>query len=100
MSSVTWVNYGIGVCTSDLQIKSLEAVKELIALSPRLEKEIEEYFEDCKIDIPEIDDYLEYDQDCCNGIEYLLQQVMIDAEGLKFTACDDSEGRRYIMYQP
>ena len=100
MSSATWVNYGIGVCTSDLQIKSLAAVKELVALSPRLEKEIADYFMDCEIDMPEIDDYLEYDQDCCNGIAYLLRQVMIDAEDLKFTACDDYDGRRYIMYQP
>lgn len=100
MSMKTWINYGIGVCTSELEIKSLEAIKALVALSPCLEKDLKEYFEDCEIESPEIADYLEYDEDCRSGLAYLLQRVINDVENLMFTACDDYEGRIYLIYQP
>ena len=34
------------------------------------------------------------------GLATILQNVIEEAEGLTFTACDDHDGLKYLIYQP
>ena len=100
MGFTTWHNYGYGVRTDNLKIKSVESVAKLVALAPKLQKEIQSYFHECEVSEPEIEDYFEFVEDENNGIASLLKLVIEETEKLNLTACDDYEGRRYLLYQP
>lgn len=100
MSMETWINYGIGLCTSDLKIKSEDAIKELISLVPELKEEVEKYLADNGIEHPSVEDYLEFDEDFLNGISYYLERAISKIEDLNVFACDDYEGNRYLIYAP
>lgn len=100
MSSAVWVNYGIGVCTSDLKIKSTKAVAKLISLAPDFEEHVKQVFKGCDIQKPTLEDYLELDEDYQNGIAYILQEVINELTDINVTACDDINGNRYLIYQP
>lgn len=43
---------------------------------------------------------MEFDRDYYLGLATILQQVIEEADGLCLTACDDSSGRTYLIYQP
>lgn len=43
---------------------------------------------------------IEFDQDYNLGLAYILQQVILEAEGIEFTACNDFDGRIYLLYGP
>ena len=44
MGSAIWVNYGIGVCTTDLKIKSTKSVAKLISLAPDFNEYVKQVF--------------------------------------------------------
>lgn len=99
MSSSTWVNYGYGVCLRKLEFNSVERIQELLSHAPGFRNSIYETFRKCGIENPTLDDYLEADQDFDNGMAYLLQGVIEEAENFQLTACDDYEGDRYLIFQ-
>ena len=98
MSTCTWINYGIGLCTSSLTLKSVEAIEKLLSKAPSFRQGIHEYFEGCGIDEPEIQDYVDYDEDYHNGIAYILKEVIEEREGVFLTACDDVDGNDYLIF--
>lgn len=98
MSYSTWHNYGYGIYTSDLIIDSVERIEELMSHAPEYRKEIHEWFEDCDNTAPTVDDYLDFDQDYNNGIAAILQEVIKEATGIEFTACDNFDCMRYLIY--
>lgn len=100
MGSAIWVNYGIGVCTTDLKIKSTKSVAKLISLAPDFNEYVKQVFADCDISKPILEDYLELDEDYQNGIAYILQEVINELTEINVTACDDINGKRYLLYQP
>ena len=100
MSTCTWITHGIGLCTSDVKVKSVEAIQELVALAPNFERKVKAYFADCGIENPQIEDYYAFDEYDRNGIAYFLQEVINEAEDIWVCACDDLAGRRYIIYEP
>lgn len=100
MGSAIWVNYGIGVCTTDLKIKSTKSVAKLISLAPDFNEYVKQVFADCDISKPTLEDYLELDEDYQNGIAYILQEVINELTEINVTACDDINGKRYLLYQP
>lgn len=100
MSYYTWHNYGYGICTSDLEISSVERIEKLLAYAPEYQKEIHDWFNDCEITEPEVDDYLDFDQDYCNGIATILKEVIREATGISFEACDNFDCMRYLIYMP
>lgn len=99
MSSSTWVNYGYGVCLRKLEFNSVERIQELLSHAPGFRNSIYETFRKCGIENPTLDDYLEADHDFDNGMAYLLQGVIEEAENFQLTACDDYEGDRYLIFQ-
>lgn len=98
MSTCTWINYGIGLCTSSLTLKSVEAIEKLLTKAPSFRQEIHEFFKECGIDEPEIQDYVDYDEDYHNGIAYILKEVIEEREGVFLTACDDVDGNDYLIF--
>ena len=100
MSFCTWHNYGYGIRTDNLKIKSVESLEELVHLAPELEKQIKEYFYDCEISTPKIKDYLEFDEDFHNNLASLMRMVIEETEKINLTSCDDFEGYDYLLYQP
>lgn len=100
MSYSTWHIYGYGVCTSDLKVNSAERIEKLLAFAPEYRKDIHEWLEDCDIKKPRVVDYLDFDQDYGNGIATILKEVIRESEGIEFDACDDFDGKRYLIYLP
>ena len=100
MAYKTWHNYGYGVCVTRLKIDSPERVGKLIGLTKHFRKDVQQYFDECEITEPTMDDYEELDQDYYNGMAYVLQQVIMEKEHLELSVCDDFEGNRYLWYMP
>lgn len=100
MAYKTWHNYGYGVCVTKLKIDSPERVGKLIGLTKHFRKDVQQYFDECEITEPTMDDYEELDQDYYNGMAYVLQQVIMEKEHLELSVCDDFEGNRYLWYMP
>ena len=100
MSYSTWHNYGYGICTSDLKIDSVKRIKALLKYAPKYRKEIRDWFTECEISKPTVDDYLDFDQEYHNGIAAILQAVIKEATGIEFSACDNFDCMRYLIYMP
>lgn len=100
MSYTTWHNYGYGICTSDLEIKSVKRIEELLIHAPEYRKEIQDWFDECDNREPTVDDYFDFDQDYQNGIATILKEVIKEATGIEFEACDDFDCMRYLIYMP
>lgn len=100
MSFTTWHNYGYGLRTDNITIKSVEDLAELLRLAPEFEKEMQLYFEDCDIEEPEIDDYFEFQEYDNHGLASLMKMVLKETEQVEFTDCGDYDGLQYLMYQP
>ena len=100
MSFVSWHTYGYGIRTSGIDKISVECVEALVSEAPKFEKNLREYFEEQEISSPEVIDYLEYDQEYRLGIASLLKEVIEEAEEIRFTACDDLQGDKYLLYEP
>ena len=100
MSYSSWHNYGYGICVTDIQEKNVERLQAMLKLAPALEREIHAWFTACSITEPTWEDYEEFDQDYMLGLATILRRTIEEVEGISLTACDDSECRTYLMYQP
>lgn len=100
MSYYSWHNYGYGIQVDDIKINSVENLKKLIALAPKYEKQINEWFADCNITNPTIDDYFDFDQDYNLGLATLLGKVIWEAEEIGFVYCDDYDGNTFLIFAP
>ena len=100
MSYQTWHTYGYGICVSDIKERSVERLNKLIALAPSYRQEISDWLEECEIEAPTFDDYLEFDQDYHLGLATILKDVILEAEGIELVACDSYDGDDYLLYGP
>ena len=99
MSFHTWHTYGYGVEMTNVTCDSPDRIKLLLSVAPEFAKEVNEWFEQNEIKEPTVDDYLEFDEDYHLGLAYILQQVILEAEGTELVACDDFDGRIYLLYE-
>lgn len=100
MSYSTWHNYGYGIRVDDIKEQSVERLQALLKLAPELDQKIRAWLSELDIAEPDWDDYMDFDQVYYLGLATILQQVIEEAEGLRLTACDDSSGATYLIYQP
>lgn len=47
-----------------------------------------------------MDDILESDQEYHLGLVTVLQNVILEAENIRFTVCDDYNSETYLVYEP
>ena len=80
--------------------QSVERLQALLKLAPELDQKIRAWLSELDIAEPDWDDYMDFDQVYYLGLATILQQVIEEAEGLRLTACDDSSGATYLIYQP
>jgi len=100
MSYQTWHTYGYGVCMDEIEVKSVDAVKRLVSLAPKLEDDIKDYFEGNDITEPTLKDYEAFDEEDENmGIAGIVQKVIYEVEEIELTACDDFDGLRYLVFE-
>lgn len=100
MSFSTWHNYGYGVCLAGLGFKSVDKMRILLEHAPKVKQSIQEWFDECEITEPTMDDFLDYDRDYYLGIGALLRDVIAEAEEIELLACDDFDGHIYLLYPP
>lgn len=100
MSYISWHIYGYGICVSDIEVESPDQIQELLRLAPEYEAKIRQWLEIEKIEHPTIQDYEEADQDFLLGLATILKEVIEEAEGIPFTACDDFNNSDYLLYEP
>lgn len=100
MSYQTWHTYGYGICVSDITDVSLERLEKLISLAPEYQTKIQEWLDECGISEPAYGDYLEFDQDYMLGLATILKEVILEAEDIDLVACDDHDGKDYLLYVP
>lgn len=100
MSHHTWHNYGYGICTDKLENADVSRIKALLHCAPEYEKQAEELLLKRGITEPVADDYLELELTGCYGIASLIEGVILEAEGIQFTACDDYNSANYLLYMP
>lgn len=100
MSFVSWHNYGIGVCTDDIETEDVERLRALLAKAPKLEEKVRQWIASSGIKDPTWEDYMEYDQDYYLGLTTILKEVILEAEGIEMTACDNFDGKQFLIYPP
>lgn len=100
MSFHTWHTYGYGVEMTNISCDSVDRIKLLLSVAPEFQKQVDEQFKELGIKEPTVEDYIEFDQDYHLGLAYILQQVILETEDLEFTACNDFDGRIYLLYEP
>ena len=114
MAYQTWINYGYGICVSDLE-KEVPAnnLMTLIKQAPKLFKKMKKFFEEfcteSELDISEINsydiltDFVENGSGLdCNygGLASILHEVIKEKEDIELLVCDDFDGKNYLIYQP
>lgn len=97
MSTVSWGIVGYGVCTDNIKTTAGH-IEDLLAHAPQFRQDVYDYFAEQEITSPDLDDYLDYDQDYMTGIAYLIGKVVEEAENvhLAWDTCED--GNCYIMF--
>lgn len=100
MSFHTYHTYGYGVELTNVTCDSPDRLKLLLSVAPEFQKQVNEWFEQNEIEEPTVDDYLELEESYNLGYAYILQQVILEAEGIEFTPCDDFDDRIYLLYEP
>lgn len=102
MSYNTWHTYGYGIRTDDIKVKSVKALEKLLKKAPEFYKEIREYFAECEIEHPTVQDYLELEDPhtCHSGLAYLLREVIAESAGIELCDCDDFGGRDFLLFTP
>ena len=100
MSYSTWHNYGYGVCVDDISTQDMGRLQALLELAPKFKAKIDGWFSELEVEEPSWDDYMEFDQDFYLGLATILKEVIAEAEGIDLTACDDYDGKDYLLYQP
>lgn len=99
MSYVTWHTYGYGVCTSEVEDIPIIRMMELLKTAPRAQKDIFLWLVKKGISEPKTEDILAYDEESRLGLATILQMVIQEAEGIYLAACDDFDGRTYLLYE-
>lgn len=100
MSYTSWHTYGYGICLSRLECDSMERMQKLLELAPKYHKSVQNWLKEQRIEEPEVDDILESDQEYHLGLATILQNVIQEAEDIRFTACDDYNSEPYLLYEP
>lgn len=103
MSYQTTIIHGYGICTDHIKIDSIEKLEKLLSFAPEAAKAIHDWFEDCEITEPKVDDYLSfeaYPDTGCGGLAALMRAVIKEAEGIDLTACEDFYCHDFLVYQP
>lgn len=100
MSYQTWHIYGYGLCVSDIKDVSVEKIQALLVMAPKYQRTIQKWLEECELSEPTVDDYLEFDQDYCLGLATILKEVISEVEHIEFTACDDYDAMKYLLFCP
>lgn len=98
MSYETWHTYGYGICVSDIAEVPVERLQTLLALAPVFNTKVQEWLKECEISAPFFEDYLEFDQDYRLGLATILREVILEAENVDLNACDDFDGKDYLLY--
>ena len=99
MSYHTWTVDGYGICTNDIETTK-ERVEKLLQLAPEFNDIIHTWFKESGIVNPELDDYLEYDEDWNSGVAYLLQKVIEEVENVRLDIAEDFDSYYYLMICP
>lgn len=100
MSYTSWCTYGYGICLSKLECDSMERMQKLLKLAPKYYKSVQNWLREQRIEKPDVGDILESDQEYHLGLAMVLQNVMLEAENIRFTACDDYNSETYLVYEP
>lgn len=100
MSYTIWHTYGYGFCLSGLEEIPAERIQELLVAAPKFADKIKQRLSESGIEEPDYDDYVDYDQDFMLGMATILKEVIMEAEGIEFTACEDYDGKQYLIYEP
>lgn len=100
MSYTSWCTYGYGICLSKLECDSMERMQKLLKLAPKYYKSVQNWLREQRIEKPDVGDILESDQEYHLGLATVLQNVMLEAENIRFTACDDYNSETYLVYEP
>lgn len=100
MSYTSWHTYGYGICLSKLECNSIERMQKLLELAPKYYKSVQNWLREQHITKPDVDDILESDQEYHLGMATVLQSVILEAENIRFTACDDYNSETYLVYEP
>lgn len=100
MSYSSWHEHGYGICLENIAFDSVERVESLLSYAPNLKSKVHNWFEDCQITDPKIEDYLDYDQDFYLGMATILREVILESEGIELLACKDYDDRCYLIYPP
>lgn len=100
MSYTSWHTYGYGVCLSEMEEVPAERIQELLVAAPKFADKINRRLYETGIESPGYEDYVGYDQDFMLGMATILKEVILEAEGIEFTACEDLDGKQYLIYEP
>ena len=100
MSYCSWHTYGLGICLDSYTDFSVSKIDQLLSCAPGFNKRIQERFEQNGVIEPTIQDYEEYDDGYNLGMATIIKEVILEADGIDFTACDDLNGSVYIVYEP
>ena len=98
MSYQIYKTNGYGICVSDLKEPTLKSITDIISVAPIYRKSILDEMNNK--DNPTIDDVyelLEYEH---IGIAEILAEVIQECENVELTACDDFDGKTYLVYEP
>ena len=102
MSYITYINYGYGVCTDDLeQYVNKETFTRLVSLAPNYKESIKDFLENLE-DVSSFSDSDLY-LDICDfdySIAEVLAQVIRETKKIEFTACSDFDDHHYLIFQP
>ena len=74
--------------------------ESLLSKAPILEGKVQDRLSCEAITSPQWDDYMAYDTDYDLGLATILREAIEEAEGIPLTACDDYDGKAYLLYQP
>lgn len=98
--SCFWHYYGYGICVDDIKTQDVCRLQKLLAEAPDFHETIALWLEESDVTEPTWDDYMNYDQDNYLGLATLLKEVIREAEILGLVACDDYNGKTYVIYTP
>ena len=99
MSYHTYSVDGFGFSVDEISTNILR-LRRLLKCAPEFSKEIDKYFKKCEITKPELDDYLEYDQNYSSGLAYILRGVIEEAESIELVIAEDFDGEWFVMLCP
>lgn len=100
MGYKSWHNYGYGICVSDIQSASLDRLLLFLEKAPRYHQSLINLLAQRGIAAPTYDDYIESDEDYMLGLATIMSEVIVEAEGIQFLACDSQDCDDYLIYAP